>query len=534
MGHGKETPRQKMIGMMYLVLTAMLALNVSKEVLDAFVLVDNGLNVTTEAFAAKNETQYDRFAFLNADNEAKVGEWMDRANELKRRTDEIYDYIQQCKIDIISLKDADAIHDGHIDWHHVKVKDNLETGATVMITLEDGRRYKELKQMLDETREYMLSIIEDTAKYSSTVSAIEHNLSTKPPDKISHKTGKAAEREQASMTWQSGYFETMPLAAVITLLSKMQADVRNVEAEMLNYLLSQVDAGSIPVNALEAVVLAEKSLVFPGQEYTAKVMLAAYDSTKMPVVTLNDGKQLPVEQGKGIYSVTSNTVGIRSWGGTITLEHEGVVYSEPFSATYEVGQATATVSATKMNVFYRGISNPVAISAGSVAESSVVAQITSPHSIKRTGPGEYVVKPGTTGDLATISVYSDEGGKRTLMTRSDFRVEDLPTPTAKITGSRAGQANLTTGALSRLQIVEAEAENFLFEVPFTVTEFNVVATGSGGISAKYESKSENFTREQLTIFRNLRIGQSFTIEDIKAIGPDGKVRQLNPIIVKVI
>jgi gliding motility-associated protein GldM len=523
-----------MIGMMYLVLTAMLALNVSKEVLDAFVLVDNGLQVTTEAFAAKNATQYDRFAFLREENEEKVGEWMDRANELKRRTDEIFDYIQQCKIDIISYKDEDAVHDGHIDWHHVKVKDNLETGGTIMISLEDGRRYKELKQMLDDTREYMLSIIEDTAKYSSTVAAIEHNLSTEPPDRISHKRGKAAELERATLTWEDGYFETMPLAAVVTLLSKMQADVRNVEADMLNYLLSQVDAGTVPMNTLEAVVLAPKSLVFPGQEYRAEVMLAAYDSTKMPIVTLNNGDQLEVEQGKGIYSVTSNTVGIRTWGGTITLEHEGKVWSEPFEATYEVGQATATVSATKMNVFYRGIPNPVAISAGSVAESSVDAQINSPHHIKRTGAGEYMVRPGTTGDMATISVYSDEGGKRTLMTRSDFRVWDLPTPTAKITGSRAGQANLTTGALSRLKIVEAEAEGFLFEVQFKVTEFNVVATGSGGISAKYESDGEKFTQQQLGIFRNLKIGQGFTIEDIKAIGPDGKVRQLNPIIVKVI
>ena len=101
MGHGKETPRQKMIGMMYLVLTALLALNVSKEVLDAFVLVDNGLQVTTEAFAAKNATSYSRFAFLNEDNAEKVGIWNERANELRTRTDELYEYIQQCKLDII-------------------------------------------------------------------------------------------------------------------------------------------------------------------------------------------------------------------------------------------------------------------------------------------------------------------------------------------------------------------------------------------------------------------------------------------------
>ncbi len=335
------------------------------------------------------------------------------------------------------------------------------------------------------------------------------------------------------MTWQSGYFEDLPLAAVITLLSKMQADVRNTEAEMLNYLLGQVDAGSIPVNTLEAVVIPDKSLVFPGQEYRAKVFLAAYDSTKMPEVALDNGTMLEVEQGKGIFTSTSNTLGIRQWGGTITLEHEGVVYSERFDETYEVAKANATVSATAMNVFYRGIPNPVAISAGGVPESSVDARITSPHLIKRTGPGQYIVKPGSTGDLATISVYSEENGASNLMTRSDFRIEDLPTPVAKITGSRAGQANLTIGQLSRLQTVEAEAENFLFEVDFEVTEFSVVSTDASGITGSNESKNDKFTSEQLALFRNMRVGQRFFIENIKAIGPDGKVRPLNPINITV-
>ena len=144
----------------------------------------------------------------------------------------------------------------------------------------------------------------------------------------------------------------------------------------------------------------------------------------------------------GSYSTTSNSLGIKSWGGTIKLDNDGVISEHPFKAQYEVAEANATISATAMNVFYRGLNNPVAISAGSVPESSVDAQITSPHSIRRIKAGEYVVKPGVQGDKATVSVYATIDGSKKLMTRMDFRVKDLPTPIAKIQGSRVVQPTL--------------------------------------------------------------------------------------------
>jgi gliding motility-associated protein GldM len=189
----------------------------------------------------------------------------------------------------------------------------------------------------------------------------------------------------------------------------MQGDVRNVEAEMLNYLLGQIDAGDFKVNVIRPVVLSNSNYVFTGQEYRAQVFLAAYDSTNVPDVELEDGTLLETEGGMGIYSATYNSTGIRRWGGTISIEQDGQVTSKPFTAEFEVGQATATVSATGMNVFYRGIPNPVAISAGGVPESDVQARISSGN-IRRTGVGVYSVKPGPTGDKATVSVYATVDG----------------------------------------------------------------------------------------------------------------------------
>jgi gliding motility-associated protein GldM len=525
MAHGKETPRQKMIGMMYLVLTSMLALNVSKEVLNAFILVDEGLVTTTENFAAKNASTYNTFAQAYELNPAKVGDWKDKADELHKRSDELYNFMHECKIDILEIKEKKAIVNGEIDWNEVQGKDNMDHPGQVMIIEGKG---SELKGKIDDYRNYMLSMIDDKEKYSSTVESIEGILTTELPKIQLEHGGK-----KVVATWETTYFDMLPLASVITLLSKMQADVRNAEAEMLNFLLGQVEAGDIGFNKLEAVVMADHSLVFPGQEYKAKVFLAAYDSTQMPEVVLDNGTMLQVEGGKGIYSSTSNTLGIKTWGGTIKLDNDGTVTERPFKATYEVAEANATISATAMNVFYRGIDNPVAISAGSVPESSVQARITSPHSIKRIRPGEYIVKPGVQGDKAVVSVYADIDGSSKLMNQMEFRVKDLPTPTAKITGSRAGQANLTPGQLAGLQIVEAEAEEFLFQVEFEVTSFTVGFNDAAGIWVERNADSNKFTSEMKGIFRTMRAGQRIAIQDIKAIGPDGKVRTLTPINITV-
>lgn len=510
---------------MYLVLTAMLAMNVSKEVLDAFILVNDGLVETTENFAVKNSGLYDRFSMAYQQNPEKVGDWRDRAEEVKTRSDELYEFLNECKVEIVQVKDDEAIHDGVVHLADVNQKDNTNTPAEIMIV---GKKGEELRHKIEGHREFLLSLIEDKEKYATTVEAIEGNLSTEAKEKL-----HAGAKKGLTPTWESTYFEFMPLASVITLLSKMQGDVRNVEAEVLNFLLGQVDAGAIPVNTLEAVVIPDRSLVFKGQEYRARVFLAAYDSTKMPEVKLADGTMLKVESGKGVYSITYNTIGIRKWGGTIQLESEGNVISRSFEEEFEVAEANATISATGMNVFYRGISNPVAISAGGVAESAVVATI-STGNISKIRPGDYIVKPGSQGNKATVSVYADVDGSRTLMNRMDFRVYNLPKPDAKVVGVRGSEGNLTVGKLSQLQNVRAEADDFVFEVEYKVQSFEIAFQGSGGIWSSMSSSNERFTSEQKNLFRQLRSGQRIMIEKIRATGPDGVLRTLNNITITVI
>ncbi len=520
MGHGKETPRQKMIGMMYLVLTAMLALNVSKEVLDAFILVDEGLVQTTENFAAKNESLYDKFSIAYDQNAEKVGPWKDKAEEVKKRSNELYEFINDCKIEIVSVKDPDAVVNGEVEMNLVKVKDNNNTPAEIMIL---NKRGEDLKNRITEYREYLLSLIEDKEKYKTIVESIQANLNTSDPTPT---------KEGETHTWESEHFEHLPLAAVITILSKMQSDVRNTESEIVNFLLNQVDAGDFKVNVLEAVVISNSNYVFKGQEYKAQVFLAAYDSTKMPKVILNDGTVLEVEKGKGIFRSVSSTTGPRKWGGKITLDNGDNVIEKTFSAEYQVAEASAVVSPTKMNVFYRGVDNPVSVSASGVPESDIHPRI-SAGTITKVSAGNYIVKPGPKESASKVSVYADIEGQQKFMGEMNFRVMNLPTPFARVQGIKGGTGSLTLGDLSRLSVVTAELEAFLFDVKFTVTEFSVSAALSGGFTRVEKSDSEKFTSGQKEIFRSLRTGQRVYIEGIKAIGPDGVPQDLNPIIIKV-
>jgi len=523
MAHGKETPRQKMIGMMYLVLTAMLALNVSKEVLDAFTLVDGGLTVTTQNFAAKNEGLYDKFNMAFEQNPEKVGDWKTRADEVKARSNELYEFMNECKVEIVEVKDEDAIIEGEVHLAEVGQKDNTNTPGEVMIV---GNKGSELKAKVEEHREFLLSMIDDKDKYSTTVEAVEGILSTHVPESFYH-----GHKKGVTPTWESTYFEYLPLASVITLLSKMQGDVRNVEAEMLSFLLGQVDAGDFKVNVIEPVVITKSNYVFKGVPYHAEVFLAAYDSTNIPEVKLEDGTLLETQGGKGIYEVSYNSVGIKKWGGVISIEKDGQVTSKPFTAEFEVAESNATVSATGMNVFYRGIPNPVEISVGGVAERDVIAQISSGN-IRRLSAGTYRVNPGVQ-DKATVSVYANIDGQRKLMSRENFRVYALPKPDAVVDGIAGSSGALTVGKLSQLQNVRAEAKDFVFDVDYTVQSFELAFMGSGGIWDTMPSSNDRFTSQQKTLFRQLRTGQRVMIEKIKATGPDGVLRNLNSITITV-
>ncbi|MGC8802771.1 MAG: gliding motility protein GldM [Bacteroidales bacterium] len=531
MAHGKETPRQKMIGMMYLVLTALLALNVQKEVLNAFVIVEEGLGKMNENYAENNSSMYAAFEQAYAENPSKSKKWRDLALEVKKMADERYEMIQDLKLKILqTAREKEAIKGREIIPENINGKENTDIPAQVMITEGNG---KKLRAAIEGFRKFLLDNIDPS--YDNLRKSIEKGLNTNDPPP---KEGKTE-------SWESEHFEHLPLMGVITILSGMQSNIRNAESDMLRYLYSMIDKGSFKFTSLEAVVIANSNYIIQGNEYQAKVFLAAFDTTQDPTIYIGpydsvrteegweykkrEGYRydsLPVKNGKGIYTVKGTSIGDKVWTGLIRLRAPGGgkdLY-KPFKAQYRVAEPMLVVSPTKMNVFYLGVDNPIEISVPGVPADKVFPSINNGTIVKE-GKG-FIVRPARSG-AAEVTVMAEIEKTRKLMGSKQFRVKVVPDPVAKVAGIK-GAGGIEKAVLLAQTGVVAEMENFDFDLSFRVTEFKV-SVNIGGFSNDKISKSNRFTEEQFSLIRQANRGQKVYIEDIKAVGPDGSTRLLGSI-----
>jgi len=510
MAHGKETPRQKMIGMMYLVLTALLALNVSAEILNAFTMIDRSIRTTTDNFQSKNEKVYTEFEIAMAENESKVKPWKDKADEVKLKAQALYALIQDLKVKLVTT--ADGPEGSPED---INKKDDNNVGGQIMILEGNGVK---VKDAINEFREHLISLYPDTVS-EETTDALKRTLST---DEVLNTEGEL-------MPWENANFEHLPLAGVIALMSKMQSDVRNAEAQILTYLLGQIDAGSFKFNKLEAIVNAPTGYVLQGQPYKAEIFIAASDTTKDPVVILSGGTQLAVFQGKATYTGETGSVGIKTVSGEIQVESPstGEILHYPFETTYQVGAPAVAVSPTKMNVFYIGVDNPVDITASGVDAADLMVSISSGSIVKQSS-GSYIVtvKSGTT---TTISVSAKVGDATKSLGSKEFRIKVVPDPVAKIGGSKGG--NMSQATLLAQSFVKAEMENFDFDLVCTVTSFKVSAT-VGGFLEEVETTGATISAAQKALIAKLKTGGKVYFEEIKATSA-GTSRDLGTVAFKL-
>jgi gliding motility-associated protein GldM len=546
MAHGKETPRQKMIGMMYLVLTAMLALNVSKDVLNAFSLVDDGLSKTTENFSAKNSIIYDAFEKAYVINPGKVGAWKTKADLVKKKAEEIVNLIQDLKIKIIKVSDGDdapSIKGKHIIVDKILNKDNNNVPAQIMVGDNNNGEANKLKAAIEGYREYLISLIDK--KDVDVIESIKKSLDTSNPPSV----------EGEKKTWQTEHFEHLPLIAVITLMSKMQGDIRNAESDIIRYLYSQIDVGSFKFNKLEATIIPNSDYILKGNEYNAQVFIAAsdttqnpvvfvgksatcYDSTKLPDGTYDykmrgsrgiDYDSIPVINGKGIFKRVGGALGPQKWGGIIRLKKpDGSFLTRSFKQGYQVAEANLVVSPIKMNVFYTGVDNPVDISIPGIPADKIYPTISN-GAIHKSGKS-YIVNVSKVG-TAVVSVSAEIEGKKRPMGSMQFRIKSVPDPVAKVGGLKGG--SIKKNVLIAQNAVVAEMEGFDFDLEFKVVSFTVTTAGKGGFTKDETSYTNRFTEGQKNIFQGANRGQKIFIDDIKVVGPDGSPRRLNSISFKL-
>mgnify|MGYP002509456494 FL=1 len=502
----KVSPRQKMINLMYVVLMAMLALNVSSDVLKGFEMVDDKLTLSTDNATQVNEEVYKRFEQQYSANPAKVKVWYSKAQEVRGMTDSLYALLDELKLEIVRKTDGD---DG--DVRNIRKKEDLEAATQVMLAPIRGRG-GELHDAIVSYRERVTAMLLNDAQRE----LVKSNLNTDVP----------SEAKVLGKNWQEYMFESMPTAAAVTLLTKLQNDIRYAEGQVLHELVRNIDVKDIRVNRLNAFVIPNSRTVVQGGKFSAQIIMAAVDTTSRPKIYIG-GKV--IEDDHGTYEMMCNRTGDYTLKGHIEmLDGEGNTIKREFQQEYSVVAPSATLSADIMNVLYAGYDNPISVSVPGVPTNQVSLAMTG-GTLKQTALGKYIAVPTNVGGEAEFTVTARQEGRNQVMGKFTYRVRKLPDPTAYIP---VGDNQFKGGKIAKQQLMSANSigaaiDDGLLNIPFSVKGFEMVFFDNLGNAVPEVSSGPGFTERQKNMMRGLSRGKRFFITKIRAQGPDGIERTLN-------
>lgn len=532
--------------MMYLVLTALLAMNVSKEILDSFITVNNGLENTKLSLNDKMTAQYGSFEAFAKENEAKYGAAWKEAKKIKEAGADIVAYVDSIKAKVIMTaeglpRDSVVLGDGRImDLMKVSKKDSQDELTNLLIGDEPANpkegpfTAKELRGKLEGFRD----MVKNSRKEDKDLA------------EMMDRVFNFEDRKDASGTvnnWESINFYHVPLAAGITILSKIQADVRNAEGEVVKRMMDAVEGKSFKFNKLTAIVKPQSSYVTVGAKYMADIFLGAYDDQNAPEVyiagpgarvdtakkeIIGESIKLPMNGAMARLEQVASGAGLRTVSGIIKYKPVGgEVTTEVFTTEYEVAAPNLVVSPTKMNVFYRGVDNPVSISVSGYSDKDIAASMTN-GSLSKASEG-YIVKPGKEAEAVISATVTNPDGSKKTMTGMKFRVKNVPNPTPYFGGKSVNDETIKKAELTAAAGVIAKMENFEFDLKFEVVEYRVTMIVNG-VPLEKLVKGPAVSGEMKEMFQKSKPGQKVYIEGIKARGPDGTVRNLGGLSFKVV
>jgi gliding motility-associated protein GldM len=495
-------PRQKMINMMYLVLTALLALNVSSEILNAFKTVNRSLELTNTTVNSSTDAIIKSLNDKRSDptTAERANIWYPKAEKAVQFSKEAYEYVQNIKNDILREAGGDP---NNADKKYKE--DDLEIATRLMISKKKG---PELLAKLTEYRNRMLNNIDPSFK-----ALFEKTLSidlTPPPSK--NKAGK---------TWEGAYFHMVPTVAALTILSKFQNDIRTTENKIVAHCHEQVGKVEIRFDTYEAIVGQNSKYFMPGQEIEITAGLGAFSKTKLPTVSIGGSNVTLNEKGIAVYKSQAGGLGAHSIPVKVNFtDQEGKPQERIFNVEYVVGQSNASIALDKMNVLYIGVDNPVTIAASGGGDDKVQASISGGGgSLRKIGAGKYIARVGSVSDNCMITVSVD--GK--LAGQQVFRVRTIPQAQAYVGGQPSG-ANVSAGAFKAQGGVGAGIKDFPFELSYDVVSYTFTCDTDDGDIVSVPSSGAGFAGAvRSAINQHVSAGKMVTIDNIRVKGPDGRV-----------
>ena len=559
-----------MIGMMYLVLTALLALNISKEVLNGFVKVENSLRTTQGTLNAKvNETSTElETKYLQ--NQEKVKPFYDKAQQVNASSAELISYITEIKARVMAASAGDYDDAGELAVGNYIGKDEngMDTVLNLaLIPIKD--EYQNLTTFVGmaEPKDPLegpwtaVELKQKLEAYSSQLNntSVVDNQGTRRDlpqylkDQIDETFAFPTEiQEGEEVSWEHANFYHVPLAAVMPLMTKMTLDIQDIQDDILSWLLGSVDAKSYKFTNLMPLVVPESNYILRGDSFRADVLLAAFDGTNPPDIYVDSKKwnerdsslleyenidALPIGTdglGKLRISTRGMSLGESNYKGLIRFQGpDGNIQDFPYyTPKFTVAEPALVVSPTKMNVFYRGLPNPVEVSVPGVPGDKIDVRISGNHRLKKESDGTFTITPGTDKKAnITVSAQLPDGSKKTLPAR-EFRVKRIPDPVPFFVGKTPSDRTISKQALVGADGIGAQMVNFDFDVRVVVKSFSVSVSRDGTLVEK-KSNNNRLTQDMKQLFNRVSRGNVVYFEDIIVGMPDGTERQVAAMKLKV-
>ena len=518
MAGGNLSPRQKMINLMYLIFIAMLALNMSKEVLSAFGLMNEKLTESNEATTLRNDSFMANLEQKASDQPEKYVPLKSKADQIDALAKEFNTYLEELKGNMTAgLEDPT---DYEIMDKGTYLDDNFFKGNKLK---PEGEEF--LTQMATY-REGVTKILSGQKGMESVIKDVQKKFSTEA----------VRNRDNVEQSWLNYHYKGFPLVASLTKMTQLQADVKTTESEVLSTMLAGTLSSEVSMTNYTTLMETSKSAYFNGEQFDGQIVLGRKDASTKPTrveLTL-DGrklteKQYSIEDGKVKLKIGSGGVGEHKIEGKLIFAQDGEEVEVPVKSSFATVAKpnAATISADKMNVVYRGVKNPMTISFAGIPDNKVAA---SAEGLSRSSGSSYVMDASRIkGRVVTINVTATLPDGKKVSDNAKFRIKDLPKPTGTVRGED-GATKMQRNAL-KISTIGAKFDDFDFELPLRVTGFKFKVAGQPTINVN-GNKLDSRAQQALSKAKRGSDVQIFDIE-AKAGGVSVILKKVSPVFIEL-
>ena len=540
-----ETPRQKMIGMMYLVYTALLALNVSAEILSGFVTVGDAMDKSNQSIEVKLKDSYDRFEAAKANNPEKVGPLWNKAVEVRKLAADLRDSIETAQLEFVCQlqskvekedpithkKRSIVLNDGKKTYPDsarvaldqfgmgiIEKLDNNDIGTHYFYGLDDahpdGKAIK-LKEDIIRFKKKLKELLGPDGDNLKIALNVEDSIWNEHEGKI--------------VTWEHHNFNGTIAAADMVVLSRLKAEVMNAEFDAVNMLYSQVSANDFKFSKVSVLGRPTSTYVIQGGKYETKINIGAYDPNASFEAEVNGQRFRSDEEGTVTYTTACTTPGEKKIHAKIYVKKDNSVESYEYDDSYFVAEPVAVVSLTKMNVVYAGIDNPVSISVPGVASRDIVATVSEGAATLKADPsgkaGDYIIRATKLGKIKIkVSAKTDGANLRECGVK-EIRVKKIPKPVLKIGNIKSGDV-VSKDELIANATLRAVMEDFDFQLPaLNISSFEFNKSNSGKMNIIGNGK--RLTPEMIDMLKKGKRGEKVYIDYVTVKTPDGVTHNLS-------